>query len=278
MKRGNKERIAKKNGADIPKEKSVIVVYIILRILVLGVLIRCIFLRQWESVFTCLLTLVLLMLPTIIERSLKINLPSALEITALVMVFCAEILGEIGSYYVKVKIWDTAMHTTSGFMFAAFGFCIVDLMNRSKNIRMELSPATLAVVAFCFSMTIGVLWEFFEFGVDQILHHDMQKDFLINSIHSVALDPTKTNTVIHVNDIVSTVITTASGETVTMSGYLDVGIIDTMKDLLVNFIGALVFSVLGFFYVKHRGKGKIAPKFIPVIVNEENSGEKVEQK
>ena len=74
------------------------------------------------------------------------------------------------------------MHTTSGFMFAAFGFCIVDLMNRSKNIRMELSPATLAVVAFCFSMTIGVLWEFFEFGVDQLTHAD-RKSTRLNSSH-----------------------------------------------------------------------------------------------
>ena len=276
MKRKNTGAV-RKRGFEIPKEKSVVTVYIILRILVLGVMVRCILLRQWESVFTCLLTVVLLMLPTIIERSLKINLPSALEITALVMVFCAEILGEIGSYYVKVKFWDTAMHTVSGFMFAAFGFCIVDLMNRSKNIRMELSPATLAVVAFCFSMTIGVLWEFFEFGMDQIFHWDMQKDFFVNSIHTVALDPTKTNTVIHVKDIVSTTINTSSGDVITMSGYLDVGIIDTMKDLLVNFIGAVVFSVIGFFYIKHRGKGKIAPKFIPVLVDEEEKREKIKK-
>lgn len=253
------------------RDKKAFAVFVLLRVLTLGVMIRCAFLGQWESFFTCILALALMLIPPIVEKSFKIDLPTTLEIIVFVFVFCAEILGEVSSYYVKFRFWDTALHTTSGFIFAAFGFCIVDLMNRNKNIRMELSPVTLAVVAFCFSMTIGVLWEFFEFGADRLLHIDMQKDTIVNSIYTVSLDETKTNTVIAVKNITDTVIHTAGGETVTINGYLDVGIIDTMKDLFVNFIGAVVFSIIGYFYIKRRGEGKIAPKFIPVLEDEQTT-------
>ena len=254
------------------RDKKAFTVFVILRILTIAVMIRCAFLGQWESLFTCALALTLMMIPPFVEKSFKIDLPTTLEIIVFVFVFCAEILGEVSSYYVKYRLWDTALHTTSGFIFAAVGFCIVDLMNRNKNIRMELSPATLAVVAYCFSMTIGVLWEFFEFGADRLLGVDMQKDTIVNAIHTVTLDPTKTNTVIHVKNITDTVIHTASGETVTINGYLDIGIIDTMKDLFVNFVGALAFSVIGFFYVKSRGKGEFAKQFIPTISKKEGDG------
>ena len=255
----------------IMRDKKAFAVFVLLRVLTLGVMIRCAFLGQWESFFTCILALALMLIPPSVEKSFKIDLPTTLEIIVFVFVFCAEILGEVSSYYVKFRFWDTALHTTSGFIFAAFGFCIVDLMNRNKNIRMDLSPVTLAVVAFCFSMTIGVLWEFFEFGADRLLHIDMQKDTIVNSIYTVSLDETKTNTVIAVKNITDTVIHTAGGETVTINGYLDVGIIDTMKDLFVNFIGAVVFSIIGYFYIKRRGEGKIAPRFIPVLEDEQTT-------
>ncbi len=218
----------------------------------------------WENVFVCVLSLILMLAPPILEKKLNINVPTALEIVAYVFVFCAEILGEIGAYYVKYPFWDTMLHTVNGFMFAAFGFCLVDILNRNKKFTFELSPAFLAIVAFCFSMTVGVLWEFFEFFADYFLHTDMQKDFLVKNIHTVALNPDGQNKAVHISDIISTVITTPSG-TKEMQGYLDVGIIDTMKDLLVNFIGAVVFSMLGFVYVKKRGKGKIASSFIPTV-------------
>lgn len=109
----------------------------------------------------------------------------------------------------------------------------------------------MAIVAFCFSMTIGVLWEFFEFSADLFLHTDMQKDTILNGISSVALNPEPVNVPIRIDNITSTVV---NGETLPIRGYLDIGLFDTMKDLFVNFIGAVVFSVFGFFYAKHRGK------------------------
>ena len=131
---------------------------------------------------------------------------------------------------------------------------MIDLLNRHSK-RMQLSPFYVAMVAFCFSMTIGVMWEFIECSGDLFFGQDMQKDFIVSSFNSVTLDPTHSQKVIRVRDITQTVIYTASGETFTIDGgYLDIGILDTMKDLFVNFIGAICFSVFGYFYVKNRGE------------------------
>ena len=114
-------------------------------------------------------------------------------------------------------------------------------------------------MAFCVSMTVGVIWEFFECSMDLFFHMDMQKDFVINAINSVSLDPENSGEVIHVKDIVGTVVTTSSGQTVTIEGgYLDVGILDTMKDLLVNLIGAVVFSTIGYLALKNERSSKVA--------------------
>ncbi len=264
-KRGLKE-IEKDLTNQIKQNKKAAIVYFTLRIITIAVMVRCIFLGQWESVFTCLLALTLFFLPPFVEKAFRITLPTTLEIIAFVFVFSAEILGEIGCYYIKYSFWDTMLHTVSGFIFAAFGFCLLDMFNRSKRFSFELSPLSLALVAFCFSMTIGVLWEFFEFAADYVLRTDMQKDFILKEISTVTLDPTNSNTAVKLNDIIGTTIHHADGSiTVVEGGYLDIGIYDTMKDLFVNFIGAVVFSAIGFIYVKQRGKGKIASQFIPVV-------------
>ena len=254
----------------IKRNKAASVVYFTLRILTVGVLIRSIFLGQWESVFTCFLTLLLFTLPHFVEKSFRIDLPTTLEIIAFMFIFCAEILGEIECYYIKYPLWDTMLHTTSGFVFAAFGFCLLDMLNRNKKLSLNLSPLSLSLVAFCFSMTVGVLWEFFEFGADCFFRFDMQKDTLLSELSTVTLDPKSSNTAVLLDGVIRTVIEHADGTvTVIEGGYLDIGIYDTMKDLFVNFIGAVVFSFIGYFYVKHRGKGKIARQFIPVVQKEE---------
>lgn len=254
----------------IKRDKKAFAVYAILRLLVISVLVRSIFLSRWESVFTCFLALVLMLLPPIVERSFKIELPTTLEIMAYMFVFCAEILGEIGCFYMKFPFWDTMLHTVNGFMFAAFGFCLVDIFNRNKKFSFELSAVFCALVAFCFSMTVGVFWEFFEFGADMLFSIDMQKDSIIRDIYTVSLDPQNANNVISIKDIVSTQIVTTGGA-VSIDGYIDVGLRDTMKDLFVNFVGAVVFSFFGFIYVKRRGDSKFAGSFIPHIIDQDNN-------
>ena len=177
----------------IKMNKKAYVVYIVLQFITLIVLVRSAMLGQWESVMTCVLALILLLIPPFVEKNVKVQLPTALEITAYIFVFCSEILGEVNCYYIKYPMWDTMLHTVNGFMFAAFGFCLVDIFNRNRNIRFRLSAGFLAVVAFCFSMTIGVPWEFTEFAVDSTARMDMQKDSIIQEFSSVKLDETDSN-------------------------------------------------------------------------------------
>lgn len=243
--------------------KKAFAVYLTLSTITAIFAIRSIVNAQWESAFVCFLALLLYLIPPFLERTAKIELPTVLEILAFVFVFCSQILGELGNFYIRFPLWDTMLHTVCGFMFAAFGFCLMDILTKQRVNKFEMSPVFLAFIAFCFSMTIGVFWEFIEFGIDLIFHTDMQKDFYLDNIFSVALDPDASNKVVAVNGITDVLITLEDGSTVPLSGYLDIGLIDTMKDLLVNFIGAVIFSIIGFFYVKHRGKGKFARHFIP---------------
>ena len=110
-------------------------------------------------------------------------------------------------------------------------------------------------------MTIGVLWEFFEFGMDWFFHSDMQRDTVIHAIYSASLDPTRSNKVETIQGIQDVLI---NGGSLGVGGYLDIGLIDTMKDLLVNFVGAVVFSVTGFFYARSKGQKRTpAQNFVP---------------
>ena len=249
------------------KNKTTLTVYLVLRGLIIFILVRAVLRREYQSVFLCGLSLVLMIMPSIISRRLKIVLPDTLEIVILLFIFAAEILGELNSFYVRVPHWDTMLHTINGFLCAAIGFALVDMMNRNDQFTFQLSPLYLAIVSFCFSMTVGVLWEFFEFSGDYFLGMDMQKDTIVHAIHSVNMDPTLTNTVVHVRDIADVILVHSDGsqQALGLGGYLDIGIIDTMKDLFVNFIGAVVFSFIGYFYVKKKGQGKVAHRFIPKV-------------
>ena len=239
QKNGRKKGRMKELGAALSMElrehRSSFIVYFTLRILVIATLVLQLLNRNYENVFLCALTLLLLVMPSLVQVTFKVELPTTLEIIILVFIFAAEILGEISEFYLVFPFWDTVLHTVNGFLAAAIGFSLVDLLNRSERTVFNLSPLFTAIVAFCFSMTIGVVWEFFEFGMDTLIGYDMQK-----------ISETAVN-----------------GQELGLGGYLDIGLIDTMQDLIVNFIGAAIFSVIGFFYVKNRGKGSVAGRFIP---------------
>ena len=227
----------------IREHKVLFAVYIILRVIVVGSLVHALARGEYESAFVCVLTLLLFLLPNVIERTLVIDIPDTLQIIILLFIFAAEILGELQNYYMQYPHWDVMLHTVNGFLCAAVGFSLVDILCRNKQDKFRLSPLYMAIVAFCFSMTVGVLWEFFEYGMDCIFHTNMQKDTVI-------------------------------APELSRSGYIDIGLIDTMNDLLVNFVGAVVFSVIGFFYIKQRGRGKagrFARHFIPTITEESSN-------
>lgn len=245
---------------ELREHKSSFIIYSVLRFLVVCMLVFEIFNKSYESAFLCVLTLILLIIPSFFQVALRIEVPTVLEITMLFFIFAAEILGEICNFYSIFPFWDTVLHTLNGFLTAAIGLSLVQLLNKSDKLLFQLSPLFTSIVAFCFSMTIGVIWEFFEFGMDQFFNLDMQKDTVINAISSVALNPSGENIPVIMENINEV---TVSGNALGLGGYLDIGLIDTMQDLLVNFIGALIFSILGFFYVKNKNKDSVIVKLIP---------------
>lgn len=239
---------------ELRENKTTFLLYAGLRLMVVIILILQIFNRNFENVLLCMLTLILMVLPSVIQATFKVEFPSTLEIIILVFIFAAEILGEISSFYVKFQYWDTVLHTLNGFLCAAVGFSLVDVMNRQKRLKFEMSPMFMAITAFCFSMTIGILWEFLEFGCDCIFGFDMQKDTVISTISSTYLDPLNDNNRVLINNIGEVMV---NGTELGVGGYLDIGLFDTMEDLLVNFIGAFTFSVIGYFYIKRRDSKKL---------------------
>lgn len=268
MKTKKRNRTADRKKIPYYQNKATLAVYLVLRGIVIFTMVRTALRGDFESVFLCGLTLVLLIMPSIFSRRLQIELPTTLEVIVLLFIFAAEILGEINSFYIRVPNWDTMLHTLNGFLCAAVGFALVDMLNRNDRFSFKLSPVYLAIVAFCFSMTVGVLWEFFEYLGDVFLGFDMQKDTILHAIRTVELDPTRSNKVIAVKDIADVIIVHGDGtqQALGLGGYLDVGLNDTMKDLIVNFMGAVVFSIIGFFYVKAKGKGRFAARFIPRVL------------
>lgn len=250
---------------ELREHRSTFIVFSILRIMVLVCMIRQVFLHNYESFFLSVLTLVLLYIPSWLQVKLRIEIPIGLEISILCFIFAAEILGEINAFYIAIPGWDTILHTLNGFLCAAVGFSMVLLLNDNENLTFDLSPFFLSLLAFCFSMTIGVLWEFFEFSMDYFLKFDMQKDMILHTVSSVMLDPNGANHPVVIRDIADVMIVHSDGtrELLGLGGYLDVGLYDTMKDLFVNFIGAVVFSVIGFFYARGRGKKSVVSLFVP---------------
>lgn len=250
---------------ELKEHKSSFIVFNVLRFLVIVSLVRQAFLHNYESMFLCILTLILLYIPSWLQVRLRIEIPIGLEIAILCFIFAAEILGEINAFYLKIPLWDTILHTLNGFLCAAVGFSLVLLLNNNEKLTFDLSPFFLATVAFCFSMTVGVLWEFWEYAMDLFFLTDMQKDTILHTISTVELDPSMSNCPVIVKNIVDAILVYGDGskQALGLGGYLDIGLFDTMKDLFVNFIGAVVFSVVGFIYISGRREKSMASLFIP---------------
>lgn len=239
-------------------------IYLLLRALVILCMIGQAFNGNWNNVALCIITLILFTFPSLISKKFHIAFPEPLEIITYIFIFSAEILGEIQNFYGIFAHWDTILHTLNGFLCGAIGFSLVDILNNNDNIKINMSPAFAALVAFSFSMTVGVLWEFTEFSIDRYLKKDMQKDRIINSINSVKINPEEENIPVEIKDISKTEIYFDKGNSkfVIENGYLEIGLNDTMKDLFVNFIGALAFSIIGYLYVKDRDEYRFIERWI----------------
>ena len=198
---------------------------------------------------------VFLLIPPMVSRHSKVYLPDALQIIIVIFIFSAQILGEIREYYLYYSFWDTALHTVNGFLCGVIGFAIVNLLHNNDRFFISLSPLFMAMFGFCFSITIGVFWEFIEFSMDTLFHTDMQKDVFLDSVSSGT------------NDAVTVGVTemALNGGEYVFGGYIDIGLIDTMKDLFVNFLGALLSGVIGFFYAKDGSKSRLFGGLMPRV-------------
>lgn len=267
------------NEQNYKKNRFMLGLYIILVLLVVISMVYQIIYQRYENVFTCVLTLILFLVPRFIGSRFRIDLPRTLEIIIVLFIFAADILGEVQGFYQRFPWWDSMLHICNGFLMAAVGFSMIDILNQSHRVQFHLSPIFVVVVAFCFSMTIGVLWEFFEFIADQVIRTDMQKDYTISSISSVLINNQRINKPLIISGIDQVILQGThlilDGNAVTdgtinlkdlgVNGYLDIGLWDTMKDMIINFIGAVGFSIFGYLYLIGRAKGKfidgIVPKF-----------------
>ncbi|MBQ7718549.1 MAG: hypothetical protein IJT38_04555 [Clostridia bacterium] len=166
----------------------------------------------------CVLGLLLMTVPSIIEKRLSLNIPNKMTVIYFVFLYCAIYLGEVRNFYYIIPYWDSFLHCLSGAMLGFLGFLIVRLFNESEKVSVRLSPLFLAVFAFCFSLALGTLWEIYEFTGDFVFGLNMQK------------------------------YRTAEGVLLLGRAALS----DTMKDMIVDAIGALVISVFGYFFIKKR--------------------------
>lgn len=257
---GRAREVVAAMGHQMRQHKGTFAVYLVLRLIVVACAVAALIFGNYEAFFLCLLTLVLFLVPPFVEVGFSITIPETLEVVIALFIFAAEILGELFHFYTIFPFWDTLLHTFNGFLAAAIGLALVSILNRSDRIAFSLSPFFCVVVAFCFSMTIGVLWEFFEFGMDNVFGLDMQKDTVVTGIASTLLDPTGAQRPQHIDGIESVVI---NGVDLGVGGYLDIGLNDTMGDLFVNFVGALVFSIIGYRYLTSKGEGTFVRRFVP---------------
>ena len=250
----------------VPENKRInLVVYLVLRFFVILCMIDQGFRGNWNNVVLCLATLILFIMPSILSKKFKVDLPNTLEIIVYLFIFSSTILGEIQNFYGVFAHWDTMLHTLNGFLCAAIGFSLVEILNNHDNFHITMTPSFVALVAFSFSMTVGVMWEFGEFAVDKYLVKDMQKDRIVNRISSVKINENNENEPIIIEDINKIEIYSNNNKDIYTieGGYLELGLIDTMKDLFVNFIGAIIYSILGYLYIKNRDEYKFAERFIP---------------
>ena len=178
---------------------------------------------QWEGFFSLLLALVLFTLPTVFSKRTNIKIPVEFQIFFLLFIFAAMYLGEVHDFYYRVKWWDSMLHSTSATLLGYIGFLLIFTLNRDKDIHLRLSPFFIALFTFCFAISIGVLWEIFEFLVDHIFGLNMQKARSLGHL---------------------------------IEGYGDtrLGVLDTMKDLIVDAVGALFVAIMGYFYCKRQEK------------------------
>ena len=161
----------------------------------------------------CVLGLVVMLIPSGIERKWSISIPNYMYVLYFVFLYCAVYLGEVHSFYYVIPYWDNILHAFSGAMLGASGYAIVIILNNAKEVNLQLSPFFVAMFAFCFALTIGTIWEIYEYLVDCMFGLNMQKYMLQDG-------------------------TFLAGQKALQ---------DTMEDIMVDAVSALAVTTFGYF-------------------------------
>ena len=220
----------------IDRKRINMIITNIIRILLSLLFIRNCLIGDHSQDLIIILTFFMTYYPSILQKRFGVYLPARLEITITLFIFAAQVLGEIGDFYEKISWWDTMLHTTSGVILGLVGFLFVYLLNEKGDANVNLSPIFVVIVAFCFAITMGVFWEFFEFGADRLFGYNMQK--------------------------------------FRMPG--DDGLVDTMEDLIVDAIGACVACIGGWIYMKKKKDTLFSDIFDNWFESERNKNKELE--
>jgi hypothetical protein len=171
-----------------------------------------------KIVLQSLMGIILLFLPSIFRKQIQVTFTDGMQIMFVLFLFAAIILGEVQNFYRKFQYWDTLLHTFSGVLLGAFGFSFIDILNDNKEIKIELSAKFVSVFSFCFAITIDTFWEILEFAMDLLMDLNMQQYMLHDGTALIG----------------------------------KAAVFDTMKDLIVDALGALVICIIGYFMIKIR--------------------------
>lgn len=248
------------------QKKSCLTILLILIVLVFLCMTLKLIQGQFSSAILCISSILFFFLPILIQIKFSIKISNPLEILIYLFLFASQILGEVYHFYVLVPSWDLILHTLSGFLCVGIGISIISFFTNSG---VHLSIWNIIIFGFCFSMTTSVCWEFGEYTIDKIFLTDAQKDIFVKKISSVKLDESKNNKPVKIYNIEKTILFDKDGQAITTiyGGYLDIGLNDTMKDLIANFIGAIIYSIFGYFYIKYRDKNDLTRNFIFTQLN-----------
>lgn len=247
----------------VSKDKKILsnfIFYLFSFLVILALILQLVF-KEYHNALICALTLLLILLPMFLQRKFRLVIPNSLLLLFYLVVYAAGILGEVYNFYIYFRWWDIVLHTLSDFLIASFGLSLFSLstLEKSSNIK----PLLVSLFVLCFSMTISTMWEFNECGIDKFFKTDHQEDTYVNTISSVNFDKSKNGKPVVINDISKTILYDEKGRELAIieARYLDIGLNDTMGDLLVNFIGAFLYACFTYQYLK-KHKLNIASKLI----------------
>ena len=263
-----REKIAKVIGIDPNKYfKRKFILYVVTRLIFILVGVVSALFEDYLTAFLCAIALVFFLLPTFLYNKFSIEVPAALEISAVLFTFMCVVGGEIGHLYAHFPLWDKILHTFSGFLIAAIGLAFINLLTKRKSSVLKLTPFFAVFFAFFFALGTEVIWEVFEYLVDTLTGTtDMQADYIIDAFTSKKAGGEVNPVPIVVDGIEKVVIYFGDGrEALVLPGYIDIGLADTMHDLIVGAAGAFLFCAVEFIALKKRDKRMqmISESFVP---------------